>query len=55
MTGRPYIGHPLEVLNILNGMEADYNLMATGKMFRNLISLKSEYVESGSKKAEKAM
>ncbi|MDO4531729.1 MAG: HD domain-containing protein [Bacillota bacterium] len=44
-TSRPYIGHPLEVMNILNRMEADNNLMMAGLLHDTVEDTETTYAE----------
>ena len=44
-TNRPYIGHPLEVMNILNRMEADNNLMMAGLLHDTVEDTETTYMD----------
>ena len=44
-TNRPYIGHPLEVMNILNRMEADNNLMIAGLLHDTVEDTETTYMD----------
>jgi len=44
-TNRPYIGHPLEVMNILNCMEADNNLMIAGLLHDTVEDTETTYMD----------
>ena len=44
-TDRPYIGHPLEVMNILNRMEADNNLMMAGLLHDTVEDTETTYMD----------
>jgi len=44
-TNRPYIGHPLEVMNILNRMEADHNLMIAGLLHDTVEDTETTYLD----------
>ena len=44
-TNRPYIGHPLEVMNILNRMEADNNLMMAGLLHDTVEDTETTYID----------
>lgn len=44
-TVRPYIGHPLEVMNILNQMEADENLMIAGLLHDTVEDTETTYMD----------
>lgn len=44
-TGRPYIGHPLEVMTILNRMEADNNLMMAGLLHDTVEDTETTYMD----------
>lgn len=44
-TNRPYIGHPLEVMNILNGMEADHNLLIAGLLHDTIEDTETTYMD----------
>ena len=44
-TTRPYIGHPLEVMNILNHMEADNNLLMAGLLHDTIEDTETNYMD----------
>ena len=44
-TNRPYIGHPLEVMNILNCMDADNNLMMAGLLHDTVEDTETTYMD----------
>ena len=44
-TNRPYIGHPLEVMNILNRMEADNDLMMAGLLHDTVEDTETTYMD----------
>lgn len=44
-TNRPYIGHPLEVMNILNRMEVDHHLMIAGLLHDTVEDTETTYMD----------
>ena len=44
-TSRPYIGHPLEVMTILNRMEADNNLLIAGLLHDTVEDTETTYLD----------